>query len=142
MHTVDLLPQAGRDRTRGPALESRCALPLGVHAVAEARRFVERALARWEREDDGTVALVVSELVTNAVLYGHGAGTVLLRIADDHVTVEVSDRSATLPTTRPTTDDAEIGRGMHIIEATSLSWGVRPQREGKVVWCDLPLLSA
>lgn len=110
-----------------------------MHAVAEARRFVERALGRWEREDDGTIALIVSELVTNAVLYGHGAGTVLLRIGDDHITVEVSDRSAAVPTTRPATDDAELGRGMRIIEAASLSWGVRPQREGKIVWCDLPL---
>ena len=123
-------------------LESRCALPLGVHAVAEARRFVERALARWERSDDGTIALVVSELVTNAVLYGHGAGTVLLRVGDGRLTVEVSDRSTVVPTARPATDDSEIGRGMHIIEAASLSWGVRPQREGKVVWCDLPLLPA
>lgn len=110
-----------------------------MHAVAEARRFVERALGRWERDDDGTVALVVSELVTNAVLYGHGASTVLLRLGCDRLTVEVSDRSATVPTTRPTTDDAEIGRGMHIIEAASLRWGVRAQGEGKVVWCDLPL---
>ncbi|HEX7353725.1 MAG TPA: ATP-binding protein [Mycobacteriales bacterium] len=135
---MDLLPHSRQDGS-SPALESRCALPLGVHAVAEARRFVERALGRWERDDDGTVALVVSELVTNAVLYGHGASTVLLRLGCDRLTVEVSDRSATVPTTRPTTDDAEIGRGMHIIEAASLRWGVRAQGEGKVVWCDLPL---
>lgn len=142
MHTVDLLPQSCRDRSRDPEHESRCALPLGVHAVAEARRFVERALARWEREDDGTIALVVSELVTNAVLYGHGAGTVVLRLGCDRITVEVSDRSAAVPMTRPATDDAEIGRGMHIIEAASLSWGVRPRGEGKVVWCELPLTPA
>lgn len=139
MHTVDLVSHTHRDRTRDPAPESRCALPLGVHAVAEARRFVERALGRWQVEDDGTIALVVSELVTNAVLYGHGAGAVLLRIGADRLTVEVSDRSAAVPMTRPAADDSEIGRGMHIIEAASLGWGVRPQGEGKVVWCDLPL---
>ncbi|MGH3744354.1 MAG: ATP-binding protein [Mycobacteriales bacterium] len=139
---MDLRPPSRQDRTRDPALESRCALPLGVHAVAEARRFVERALGRWEQHDDGTVALVVSELVTNAVLYGHGAGTMLLRLGPDRITVEVSDRSAAVPTTRPAADDSEIGRGLHIIEAASLGWGVRAQGEGKVVWCDLPLPAA
>lgn len=115
-------------------------LPLGVHAVAEARRFVRQTLAGWGAADElvGTATLVVSELVTNAVLYGYGTATLQLRREPDAVLVEVSDRSAAMPATRPTHDESEIGRGLHIIEAVCTDWGVRPEAAGgKVVWCRL-----
>jgi anti-sigma regulatory factor (Ser/Thr protein kinase) len=117
------------------------ALPLGVHAVAEARRFVERTLADWAGSADlvDTVNLVVSELVTNAVLYGYGAATLQLRRETEVLVVEVSDRSAAVPAARIAHEESEIGRGLHIIEAVSLAWGVRPEATGggKVVWCRL-----
>ena len=126
-----------------PDTESSTALPLGVHAVAEARRFVGGRLAHWSVGDDVTAAglLVVSELVTNAVLYGHGAGTLLVRRDRDarpgRILVEVSDRSRALPQPRDADEDSEIGRGLHIVEACSLEWGVRPDGDGKVVWAAL-----
>lgn len=132
------------DRSTDAVSESRCGLPLGVRAVAEARRFAERVIAGWhldgghpDTDVTGVVALVVSELVTNAVLYGHGASSLLLRLSGDRITVEVADRSAVLPLTRPADDDAEIGRGMHIISAVTTDRGVRPDGTGKIVWCEL-----
>lgn len=116
------------------------ALPLGVHAVAEARSFVRRTLADWGAPDElaGTATLIVSELVTNAVLYGYGTAALQLRRDADGLVVEVSDRSAALPARRAPHDESEIGRGLHIIEAVCSGWGVRPAAAGgKVVWCRL-----
>lgn len=127
--------------TASPVRRAHRALPLGVHAVAEARRFASRTLGEWGGDGEllDTVLLVVSELVTNAVLYGYGTAGLLLHREGDELLVEVSDRSAAVPAARVTHDESEIGRGLHIVEAVSNAWGVRPHAPGggKVVWCRL-----
>lgn len=120
--------------------EACCLLPLGVHAVAVARHFVEMTLPGWGIQPDtvASATLVVSELVTNAVLYGHGAASVGMRADGSSLTVEVAHGADSLPLARTTADDAEMGRGLHVIEGCCTAWGVRPQRLGKVVWATLP----
>lgn len=118
-----------------------CALPLGVHAVGAARHFVERTLTAWgaTSEEVGTGALLASELVTNAVLYGHGAATLRLQAAADRVRILVADGATAHPRARQVEADAEIGRGLQVVQACSLAWGVEPDGAGKVVWCDMHL---
>ena len=108
-----------------PALQAHRELPLGVHAVATARRFVETHLATWRGSPEmvSTASLVVSELVTNAVLYGYGLATLHLVRDGDGLIIEVADHSAALPAPRIAHDESEIGRGLHIIEAVSTAWG-------------------
>jgi anti-sigma regulatory factor (Ser/Thr protein kinase) len=130
------------DGSGAPVRQAHRALPLGVHAVATARRFVEAHLEHWHGSPElvSTASLVVSELVTNAVLYGYGAASLRLVHDSRGLVVEVADRSASLPAPRVAHDESEIGRGLHIIEAVSTAWGVRPESTGggKVVWCHLP----
>ncbi len=130
--------------TPSPMAEAHRALPLGVHAVADARRFALRTLVSWRgsAELTGSVVLIVSELVTNAVLYGYGAATLLLRCEGPELVVEVADRSPVLPAAQVAHDDSEIGRGLQIVAASSRSWGVRPDPAtgGKVVWSRLAWL--
>lgn len=132
------------DRTTGRPDEVRCFLPLGVHAVSTARQFVGDTLASWGVDEStaGSALLVTSELTTNAVLYGHGAGWLALRHEPDALVVEVSDRApAELALhAAPSWDgEATLGRGLRIVETVCQDWGVRPTDDGKVVWCTLAL---
>jgi len=69
--------------------------------------------------------LVVSELVTNAVL--HGVGRILLRteLDEDHVLIEVVDEGSGFEhAVRQVPFDQLSGRGLAIVDATSSRWGI------------------
>ncbi|MDI3389595.1 ATP-binding protein [Streptomyces sp. B-S-A8] len=128
-----------------------CALPARYEAVRAARQFTRRTLGDWsldERFDD--VALIVSELVTNALRHGLPADTpreaaspVRLHLMrwTSRLVCAVRDPSAESPVAR---DDAELsdfsaesGRGLFLVESFADSWGWHPlsgTRGGKVVW--------
>jgi anti-sigma regulatory factor (Ser/Thr protein kinase) len=83
----------------------------------------------------GDVLLVVTELVTNALL--HGTGSPVLRLAGGrrHVRVEVDDAGPALP--RPRSPGGGGGWGLHVVASLGSGWGVVPYEGGKVVWCEL-----
>lgn len=90
-------------------------------ARAEAREFF--ATNTWVAQHED-VLLVISELVTNAVLHGGGPVTVTLTSAAPDVIIEVTDRGRSDPARRhPGTDD-EHGRGLDIVDRLSTSWHV------------------
>lgn len=94
----------------GVAGSASCALPARYEAVGGARKFTRSTLERWElgdRFDD--VALVVSELVTNALRHGGGRYTLRLSAGPDKVTAAVSDPSPAHP--RECTPDLNGGSG-------------------------------
>jgi anti-sigma regulatory factor (Ser/Thr protein kinase) len=98
-------------------------LPRSPDSVSAARRLVEghtTALGARQRED---AALMVSELVTNAVV--HGVGAISLRIDDEPeaVRVEVADEGnvALEPSPEP---GAHGGWGLRIVEQLSDEWGI------------------
>ena len=78
--------------------------------------------------------LVVSELVTNAMIH---AGTDIDVTLAEHrrsVRVAVRDHSHALPVERQGRSD-EHGRGLGIVAELASSWGVLPHSDGgKVVW--------
>ena len=117
----------------------RTTLPSAVTAPAAARALardaVERGGRRTVRLDD--VALVVSELVTNAVVHGAGDITLDVVVDDDSVLVEVSDREPHLPDQPNAALDAESGRGLLLVSRVATHWGVRRTEPGKVVWAQL-----
>lgn len=108
------------------------------NAVPKARQFVAQRLTRAELPqyvDDAELA--VAELVTNALL--HAAPPVSLRVLprQDRVRLEVADGSRAAPV-RGRADVASMtGRGLALVEALSLRWGVDPAPAGKVVWAEL-----
>ena len=91
-----------------------------------------------------TVALLTTELVTNAVLHGRAARGreigVRYVLAQGVVRVEVSDACDALPV-RGASDavDAECGRGLLLVDALADAWGVeaRVHGIGKTVWFEL-----
>ncbi|MFF7130178.1 SpoIIE family protein phosphatase [Streptomyces sp. NPDC008240] len=108
-------------------------------AVMHARRFTSRTLRRWHIEQVAdSVLLVVSELVTNALVHTQGTVRVDLTLRGDRVRVCVSDSSPRAPA-KPVIVDWEStgGRGLMLVEAMSESFGSMPVASGKQVWSEI-----
>jgi anti-sigma regulatory factor (Ser/Thr protein kinase) len=88
------------------------------------------------------VVLVASELVANAVVHADGGVDEELDVAwdigADWVLIEVMDASPDLPRRRSTNDSDARGRGLAIVAALALDWGVRRTAAGKQVWARVP----
>ncbi|MER5628043.1 ATP-binding protein [Streptosporangium amethystogenes] len=121
-----------------------CPLPSQADSVKTARDVTRSTLRDWglaELSDDA--ALVVSELVTNAVRYalcppGQPGITpitlVLLRLSP-HVLLAVMDPSNEVPTPKEPDFISENGRGLYIVETYSQGWGWDYLNcGGKAVW--------
>ncbi|HAM03187.1 MAG TPA: hypothetical protein DCQ30_13320 [Acidimicrobiaceae bacterium] len=91
--------------------------------------------------DTDPVVLVVSELVSNAILHAGGADQLIELRADHHagvVHIEVHDHDPRPPETGPTPVDADRGRGLLIVDQLAQEWGWEPVRgNGKRVWCEV-----
>lgn len=131
-------------------------LPARYEAVGSARHFTRTTLCHWQLEsrfDD--VALVVSELVTNALRHALPSDVardpnvppVRLQLArcTTRLVCAVRDPSRESPMAGEAEDSAESGRGLFLVESFSDSWGWHPAQapgapgpsrtpQGKVVW--------
>lgn len=111
------------------------------HSIAA--DLASRAVAP-DRIDD--VVLVASELLSNAVV--HAATRVdedldvAWEVQPDCVLIEVADASPDLPRRRSTNDSDTRGRGLSIVAALALDWGVRRTATGKQVWARVPIAAA
>jgi anti-sigma regulatory factor (Ser/Thr protein kinase) len=115
-------------------------LPFDARAAGAAREVLRGLLLAWGREhqiDDA--AVVVSELVTNAVQHAGERGLLRLelRVTDEVLRLELADGSSVRPMAREIVDSEERGRGMHIVDALTARWGVETHGEGKRVWVEL-----
>jgi anti-sigma regulatory factor (Ser/Thr protein kinase) len=128
---------AGPPRSRTIEL----ALSGGHEPTRRARAFCHGALATWHVPDQRCedIVLVVSELVTNAVVHGESARQLRLRKTPSRVIVEVFDNGRRMPHPRVADLDAESGRGLHLVAKIADRWGARPVHGGKVVWCEFDL---
>lgn len=127
--------------------------------VGRARRWARSRLAGLGIAADEplaeTLILLVSELVTNAVVHtGHAA---VLRLslpgatavppaeaavppaapAAGTVRVEVADGSSRAPVPRCAGSDATGGRGLALVDCLADRWGWSPEGAGKSIWCEL-----
>jgi anti-sigma regulatory factor (Ser/Thr protein kinase) len=135
----------------GVSGSASCSLPTCFEAVQGARRFTGATLAQWELPDMfDEVALVVSELVTNALRYGHPASgqhdplpsatheqPFLLSLVHHGPAVlcAVFDPGRDVPEIKEPDFFQESGRGLHVLQSLAESWGwTTPDRHGKAVW--------
>lgn len=101
-----------------------------------ARRFLRRRLATVGRLVD-TAELLVTELVTNALLHGEPPIVVGVSRPVGTIRVEVTDRGTRVPVVRNYGGESLTGRGLHLVETLAAAWGVDPRLEGKTVWFEL-----
>ncbi|WP_328438927.1 ATP-binding protein [Streptomyces sp. NBC_00457] len=106
-------------------------------AVPEARRAVREHLG----VPCPDVQLCVSELLTNVIRHV-GEGTpvsLLLTRAEGRTRIEVTDAGpCTWLVLREAGAEDETGRGLPLLDALVLRWGVEQGTDGKTVWCELP----
>ena len=83
--------------------------------------------------------LIVSELVTNAVVHAVEPITLEVAVSDHTLRVEVCDGDdlTAVVTARHAHGDGTTGRGLTIVDAFADRWGVRRHRGGKSVWAEL-----
>ena len=113
-------------------------LPRDPAAVGKARALVREALASWGLTAMAeTAAILVSELVTNAIVHGGDPVALHLIAADRAIRGEVIDHSTAMPTMSTPKPDDEGGRGLAIVEALASRWGVDPGHGSKAVWFTL-----
>jgi anti-sigma regulatory factor (Ser/Thr protein kinase) len=91
--------------------------------------------------------LLVSELVTNAVVHAHSRARVVIVTGNDRadVRIEVHDDAREPPRMGGFDPDALSGRGLALVDAMSDRWGVEPSgptHPGKRVWFELRVRSA
>jgi DNA-binding NarL/FixJ family response regulator len=89
-----------------------------------------RAFARDTIGEGGevleTVELLLSELVTNAVLHAASAPRVAIQVLHDRVHIEIVDHTRQSVAPRDARSDDESGRGLGIVEALAKAWGTTP----------------
>ncbi|MFI2375306.1 ATP-binding protein [Streptomyces sp. NPDC018964] len=100
------------------------------------------AVRRALRDYGDDVQLCASELVTNVVQHlGEGVPVTVRVSCDDggRTRLEVTDPDPrALPVLRAAVDvDAESGRGLALLDALAVRWGVAHGPGGKTVWCEL-----
>ncbi|MET9515514.1 ATP-binding protein [Streptomyces sp. NPDC002994] len=112
--------------------------------VGRARRWARSRLAgsgiRVDEPLAETLILLISELVTNAVVHT-GCPAVLRMLfgtaADGTVRVEVADASARPPKPRHADGDDTNGRGLELVDGLADRWGWQSEGAGKRIWCEV-----
>lgn len=120
--------------TGGDVLELR--LPALPTSVNEARRAVKRLLTSRGASPElvDNAVLLVSEVVTNAVLHAGTELVVAAKASANGARVGVTDFSPVVPSARHHGEEASTGRGMLLVEAMSSRCGTKVKDGMKTVW--------
>ena len=115
----------------------RTELPFTSEAPSIAREQLRRFARNLRAATVDDAALMVSELVTNAVAHGQPEITLRLRLRPHRLTVAVADcGQAPLTCAMPPLQQAS-GRGLVIVDALAARWGVSQGRVDNQVWFDV-----
>lgn len=119
-----------------------------AQTVGHARAIIRQELSALTLSPDliDDAVLMISELVTNAFMYGTGPYELMLHIDAKEIICVVVDGSPILPAEAPVDVQAEHGRGLRIVARLSDGfYGCHPQRYatqpdlvGKATWFALP----
>ncbi|MEU7382928.1 ATP-binding protein [Streptomyces sp. NPDC042207] len=117
-------------------------LTLELLAAPGEVREVRREICAYAAEPCADLQLCVSELLTNVIRHLGESVPVTVRVSctRDRTRLEVTDPDPrALPVLCRTADeDDESGRGLALLDALSLRWGVDQRPGSKTVWCELP----
>jgi CheY-like chemotaxis protein/anti-sigma regulatory factor (Ser/Thr protein kinase) len=112
-------------------------LPAETSSSRTARRFIRNLLDTHGQDLIADVELLVSELVTNAVLHASSAPRLEVQVSAGAVRVAVHDDDPSLPERRVPDADRPGGRGLNMVEQLASRWGAEAHDDGKVVWFEI-----
>jgi len=123
-------------------------LPSELSSPGAARRALGAELVghgiSLDRPEVESAMLIISELVTNAIVHGASPIRMIVDI-DEHrsLNLAVTDGADEIPRLRCNPWAGQVGGwGMELVDQVSLSWGVLPAPDdsaGKIVWAHLEL---
>lgn len=107
--------------------------------LGELRRSVAAHLLRsgWPAGAVENAVLVISELLTNAIVYGRPPIRLSLAQRAEVLCLEVDDAGNGQPTLESGRADGAGGLGLQIVDALAARWGVEIRAPGKAVWVEL-----
>ncbi len=120
----------------GGTTEATITLPAAATSPALARATL-RAMTGGRQ--DTHAAVVLSEIVTDAVRHGEGSPQVRLTRTGRLLLIEVWDAGGERPVVRAEDPSATSGRGLILVDAMALRWGVTATGGGKTVWAEVLL---
>jgi anti-sigma regulatory factor (Ser/Thr protein kinase) len=107
-------------------------------SIPEARNLVLERVS-GEAVDRDIVALLTSELVTNAIRHAGTRFRVDVNRRHGAIQVGVTDASTAKPHVVDAPAEALNGRGLQFVSRYASDWGVQRRRGGKRVWFELPV---
>jgi anti-sigma regulatory factor (Ser/Thr protein kinase) len=126
-------------------------LVLDLQRGVDAPRIARAAVSQLSRELRlaaslvQTLVLLVSEVVSNAVLHSSAAHdlpiTLTARVTADTVRVTVTDAGEGFTPRQRDPDSCKDGYGLYLVEKTASRWGVDPSGPTSV-WFELPRQAA
>ncbi|MDT9684389.1 SpoIIE family protein phosphatase [Streptomyces sp. TRM76323] len=121
-----------------PEPPAQRSFPPEPRSAARARRFVRAVLGDTAPDLVDTAELLVSELVTNAVLHARTEIKVSVGAVDGAVRVRVGDRlPSRVPVPRDCPPYAATGQGLALVDLLASRRGVETGGDTKTVWFEL-----
>jgi PAS domain S-box-containing protein len=121
-------------------------LDYGPQAPGEARRALAAAVEALVPAEDAaeTLALLVSEVVTNAVRHGRPPLQLSVALAGERIRISIADGAPTKHLAFPRREPGGAGRrvggwGLQLVEALATDWGEEWAGDHKVVWFEVDL---
>lgn len=137
---ADIVAVAGVVESIQQVLASRATtLEQHTRAGGAARRFMEETLEGWGDTAEllDVVNLLVTELVTNAVVHAGSEADVAVVLTPTALRVEVGDQSEVVPSPKAADDWDTSGRGVSLVDTLADRWGVDVRPGGKTIWFEL-----
>ncbi len=139
--------QCHSKRVRGWALTHRynlrrvasLDLPAVPSSASRARQLAREEVATYPGDVIDTVALLVTELVANAVLHARTDLCFSIDITPPLIRISVTDQSNRVPALRHYDASDVTGRGLALVDALATNWGVDATEDGKSVWCEVQI---
>ena len=116
---------------------SRLFVPAPV-VIADTRGFARHVLHMWGQDQLAADAeVIVSELVTNAMLHARSPFRVSISRTNPSITISVRDACSDPPTRVTGNVLRNGGRGIALVAALSQTWGSREEADGKTVFAKI-----
>lgn len=109
-------------------------LPGVEDSPARARRFLQVVLDGYPNPLIERAQLLLSELVTNAVVHGEPPVVVTVEIGPSALRIEVVDHGSNAPELQEASISDSHGRGLQLVAGLSEQWGIECRTGGKAVW--------
>jgi anti-sigma regulatory factor (Ser/Thr protein kinase) len=116
-------------------VELRLAPTVQAPSIARSQ-LTEQFAHELEHDELEDAKLLSSELVTNAVVHGHGDIQLSALLDDVRLTVEVIDQGEGFERTAPESGSGTVGgHGLNIVDALASRWGI--QQGTSHIWFEL-----